>query len=117
VSNAAKYGQLGAEITLVLAGRESSYEVAVVNRGSGIAPTDVRNVFQRFARSKEKRRNVPGLGLGLYISKGLVEAHGGRIWVESVPGRRTTFRFTIPASAASSGSRVDKAAPAESVVH
>jgi signal transduction histidine kinase len=39
---------------------------------------------------------VPGLGLGLYIAKGLVEAHGGRMWVESVPGQTTTFHFTLP---------------------
>jgi signal transduction histidine kinase len=117
VSNAAKYGQPGAEIKLVLAARESSFEVAVVNRGSGIAAKDLGNVFQRFARSKERHRNVPGLGLGLYISKGLVEAHGGRIWVESVPGRTTTFRFTIPAGAGSSDWRSETAGPAEAVLH
>jgi PAS domain S-box-containing protein len=117
VSNAAKYGQLGADIRLVLVARESAFEVAVVNRGNGIAPADLRSVFQRFARSKQRRRNIPGLGLGLYICKGLVEAHGGRIWVDSVPGRTTTFHFTIPASPGSSDSRSQKAVAAEAVVH
>jgi PAS domain S-box-containing protein len=116
VSNAAKYGQLGADIRLVLAARESSFEVAVVNSGIGIAATDLRSVFQRFARSKERHRNVPGLGLGLYICKGLIEAHGGRIWVESIPGRTTTFRFTIPASVPSFDSQPERAVPAEAVL-
>jgi len=97
VSNAAKYGELGAEITVVLSRRSADFEVAVVSRGRGIAPADLPRVFQRFARSdRERRRGIPGLGLGLYICKGLIEAHGGRIWVESIPGRTTTFRFTIP---------------------
>jgi len=97
VSNAAKYGELGAEIGLVLSRRHTDFEVAVVSRGGGIAPADLPRVFQRFARSdRERRRGIPGLGLGLYICKGLIEAHGGRIWAESIPGKTTTFRFTIP---------------------
>jgi signal transduction histidine kinase len=52
-------------------------------------------VFSRFHRAGEKQKE--GLGLGLYITRGLVEAHGGRIWVESAPGGTTTFSFTLPA--------------------
>jgi len=97
VSNAAKYGELGADITITLERHDSEFEVAVISRGPGIAAADLPRVFQRFARSeRERRRGVPGLGLGLYICKGLVEAHRGRIWAESIPGRTTTFRFTIP---------------------
>ena len=97
VSNAAKYGEIGADITIALERHGAEFEVAVISRGPGIAPTDLPRMFQRFARSeRERRRGIPGLGLGLYICKGLIEAHGGRIWAESIPGRTTTFRFTIP---------------------
>jgi PAS domain S-box-containing protein len=96
ISNAAKYGQPDEEILIDLARHGSEYEVAVVSRGRGIAPADMPNLFQRFSRSEATRGSIPGLGLGLYISRGLVEAHGGRIWAESIPGETTTFYFTIP---------------------
>jgi signal transduction histidine kinase len=55
-------------------------------------------LFNRFYRTERAQAgSVAGLGLGLYIAKGLVEGHGGRIWAESVPGDTTTFRFTLPA--------------------
>lgn len=96
ISNAAKYGEAGADIGIVLAQTGAEFEVAVISRGPGIATADLPRVFQRFARSQPRRGGAPGLGLGLYICKGLVEAHGGRIWVESAPGETTAFRFTIP---------------------
>ena len=56
-------------------------------------------LFERFMRSKTTRGSgVTGLGLGLYISKGIVEAHGGRIWADSVPGKTTTFYIALPAA-------------------
>ena len=114
VSNAAKYGELGADITVELMRDDAEFEVAVISRGPGIPPVDLARVFQRFGRSeRERRRGVPGLGLGLYICKGLIEAHGGRIWAESIPGRTTTFRFTIPAA---SDSEADTAASSEPAV-
>ena len=71
--------------------------ISVSNRGKGIAPEDVPRLFSRFGRSSTTQEPAaPGLGLGLYIAKGLVEAHGGRIWVDSVPGKSTTFHFTLP---------------------
>ena len=67
------------------------------NLGSGVLPEDREKLFTRFHRTRQaKEEKVPGLGLGLYIAKGLVEAHGGRIWVESEPGKYATFRFTLP---------------------
>jgi PAS domain S-box-containing protein len=114
VSNAAKYGELGADITLALARHDADFEVAVISRGAGIAPADLPRVFQRFARSeRERRRGVPGLGLGLYICKGIIDAHGGHIWAESIPGRTTTFRFTIPVAP---GSEHEAAASSEPAV-
>jgi signal transduction histidine kinase len=57
----------------------------------------VPRLFQRFYRTREAEvERRPGIGLGLYIAKGLIDAHGGRIWAESVPGQLTTFRFTLP---------------------
>ena len=69
----------------------------MTNEGPGIEPEDIPRLFTRFYRAEAARlQEIPGLGLGLYITKGLVEAHGGRIWVESERGRYTTFHFTLP---------------------
>ena len=69
----------------------------MTNHGAGIAPDELPFLFGKFARAHDARRTrAPGLGLGLYIAKGLVEAHGGRIWAESVPGDTTRFHFTMP---------------------
>ncbi|MBX3203483.1 MAG: response regulator [Labilithrix sp.] len=105
VSNACKYGQADKEIRVDVDGRADEVEVSVTNRGPGIAPDELPQMFQRFMRSKEIRRSgIEGIGLGLYICKGLVEAHGGRIWVESTPGETTSFHFTLPARPAASSS-------------
>jgi len=97
IVNAAKYGLAEDEIAIELAAYGSEYKVAVRNRGGGIEPAEMPKLFERFTRS-EKRRNgqVPGLGVGLYICRNLVEAHGGHIWAESIVGQTTTFSFTIP---------------------
>ncbi len=72
-------------------------EITVTNEGPGIEPDEIPLLFSRFARTRAARRGqAPGLGLGLYISSGLVEAQGGRMWVESTPGQRTSFHFTLP---------------------
>ena len=97
ISNAGKYGEPEGEIAIELATQGSQFKVSVVNAGGGIPPEEIPALFERFARSKTTRGSgVPGLGLGLYICKGLIEAHGGRIWAESIPGKNTTFSFTVP---------------------
>jgi signal transduction histidine kinase len=97
ISNAAKYGWPDSEIRIASEARGDEIEVAVGNRGPGIPPDEQRRLFGRFSRAPGGGRGrAPGLGLGLYISKGLVEAHGGRLWVESAPDDWTTFRFTVP---------------------
>ena len=98
LSNAAKYSAPESEILLEVFARELEVEVAVTNVGEGLAPEHAANVFTRFYRMEAHRSRVPGLGLGLYIAKGLVEAHGGRMWVDSEPGKSTTFAFTLPMS-------------------
>jgi PAS domain S-box-containing protein len=97
LSNAAKYSEETAPIELSVERQATTVEVTVRNVGPGIAPDELPRLFQRFYRTEEARaEGRPGIGLGLYIARGLVEAHGGRIWAESVPGQITTFRFTLP---------------------
>jgi PAS domain S-box-containing protein len=100
VSNAVKYGERDKEIVVRLEPRAGEVEVAVTNYGKGIEAAELPRIFNRFARTKMSRgSSIPGLGLGLYISKGVIEAHGGRMWVESTPGATTTFHVTLPAAA------------------
>lgn len=98
VTNAQKYGAEGTEIEILLETVPEGVHVAVTNRGEGIPASEVPDLFRKFHRSRAARRgSLPGLGLGLYISRGLIEAHGGRIWVESTVGERTIFHFVLPA--------------------
>src|SRR5262249_45491271 len=83
ISNAAKYGDPGAPIRVAATNHDEVVEVTVTNHGPGIPADQLPLLFTRFGRTREARENeTPGIGLGLYISKGLVEAHGGRMWVE-----------------------------------
>lgn len=97
LTNAAKYGDPSLPVRLH-AGREGArVVVSVENRGPGIPSEELQTLFERFTRSRSaEASSVRGLGLGLYICRGLVEAHGGTIWVESEPGGVTAFRFTLP---------------------
>jgi signal transduction histidine kinase len=99
LGNAAKYGEPGTAIGVEATRHGEMIEVTVTNRGPGIPADQLPNLFSRFARTREARASrESGLGLGLYIAKGLVEAHGGRLWAESVPGEITRFHFTVPAA-------------------
>ncbi|MGK3998993.1 PAS domain S-box protein [Sorangium sp. So ce1024] len=97
LSNAAKYGAPGTPIRAAVERRGGEVLVAVENEGEGIAPEDLPRLFTRFYRTRGARTGgAAGLGLGLYIAHGIIEAHGGRIWAESTPGKKTTFRFALP---------------------
>jgi signal transduction histidine kinase len=97
ISNAVKYGKKNSKISVRLQHLSDEVQLSVTNEGPGVTKEEIPTIFSRFWRSKSTRGSgVPGLGLGLYIAKGLVEGHGGRIWVESTPGKTTTFSFTLP---------------------
>jgi two-component system sensor histidine kinase KdpD len=93
--NALKYTPPGTEVVFSARRAPGAVELSVRDNGTGISPKDVPHLFDKFYRA-EKTGRVPGSGIGLAIAKGLVEAHGGRIWVESRVGEGTTFRFTLP---------------------
>lgn len=97
LSNAIKYGVPETPIDVRVELHVTEVAVAVTNTGDGIPAADLPHLFQRFYRVDETRHSsIKGIGLGLYIVQQLVEAHGGRIGVQSSPGLTTTFRFTLP---------------------
>lgn len=97
LSNAAKYGEPNTEIMVEIVKRRREVEVSVTNYGDGIPADELSEVFDRFTRTRGARRSGrSGLGLGLYIVKGIVEAHGGRVWATSKPGETTSFHFMLP---------------------
>jgi PAS domain S-box-containing protein len=99
IMNAAKYGEAGSPICIEARARADIVEVSVTNRGPGIPAEEIPTLFSRFGRTRGAQvAGTPGTGLGLYIAKGLVEAHGGRIWVDSTPGQSTTFHITVAAA-------------------
>jgi PAS domain S-box-containing protein len=97
IGNAIKFAEPGVDIAVGAAPKGSEVLLWVADRGAGIPAEDLPHLFDRFwqARKTDKR----GAGLGLAIVKGIVEAHGGRVWVESQLGVGTTFYFTIPVAA------------------
>ncbi|MBI2863746.1 MAG: hybrid sensor histidine kinase/response regulator [Chloroflexi bacterium] len=102
LTNALKYSPAEATVTVSAAREKGMVKVWVTDRGEGIAPEDQAHIFERFFRASGQK--VGGIGLGLHITKMLVEAHGGRLWVESPSGGRmgkgSTFYFTLPKVAA-----------------
>jgi signal transduction histidine kinase len=94
VGNALKFTPSGGLVRICARAGASSVAFEVTDTGRGIAPEDVPHVFERYW--KRDAESVRGAGLGLYIAKGFVEAHGGRIAVESRPGAGSSFRFELP---------------------
>jgi signal transduction histidine kinase len=98
LTNALRYGA-GQPIEVRLERLPGAAAIRVQDRGIGIAPEDQARIFEQFVRVGDRKR-VNGLGLGLYITRQLVEAHGGTISVESVPGEGSTFTVALPAAEA-----------------
>jgi PAS domain S-box-containing protein len=95
VDNAVKYSPKGGDITVFARQEDDCLVVSVKDQGIGISAEDQAKLFQPFERL-EIANGVGGVGLGLNVCRRLVEAHGGRIWVESEPDKGTTFFFSLP---------------------
>lgn len=96
LSNARKYRRPRSPVRVHVERAGERVAVAVTNEGDGIQPSDMPRLFKRFERLGATRTSISGIGLGLQITRGIVEAHGGEITAQSVPGGETTFRFTLP---------------------
>jgi signal transduction histidine kinase len=96
LENAVKYSAAGEPIRIGLSARDGGVEVTIEDRGPGIEPEELPHLFDRYYQTRRARAAGLGLGLGLYITHGLVEAHGGRILVESTPGLGSVFRVWLP---------------------
>lgn len=97
LNNALRYVPSGGHVTIRARGTEEEVAVSVSDDGPGIPPADLPHLFERFWRGDRARRQATGgSGLGLTIARSLVEAHGGRLWVESAAGKGAVFTFTLP---------------------
>ncbi|MGI5864454.1 MAG: sensor histidine kinase [Myxococcales bacterium] len=99
LENAAKFSSAGSPIEVLVAPARGGARVSVRDHGVGIVPEELERLFDREYQARRARENKTGLGLGLYLTKGFVEAHGGSIEVESTPGRGSTFHVFLPAPA------------------
>jgi signal transduction histidine kinase len=100
LSNALRHTPQEGRIDVRLRMENRAALIAVSDTGPGISAEDLPHIFDRFYRADKSRsretQSAGGSGLGLAIARGIIEAHGGRIWVESEPGKGTTVTFTLP---------------------
>jgi signal transduction histidine kinase len=96
LSNAAKYSPKGVPIELRAKCRQERVRIEVADHGPGIHPEDIAQIFEKFGRGRDREgRKIKGVGLGLYLSRGIVQAHGGDITVYSAPGEGAVFGFEL----------------------
>src|SRR5207247_6965354 len=97
LSNAVKFTPDGGRIDVLATREDSNAVIAVHDTGIGIAPEDQAEVFEEFRQvGRDYTKKHEGTGLGLALTKKFVELHGGKIWLESEPGRGSTLTFSIP---------------------
>lgn len=99
VSNAIKYSPRGGMVRVAVTRTPHEVVISIADQGIGISVEDQQRLFEPFRRVGPSKQTVPGLGLGLFVVSRIVEAHGGRIEVESRPSRGATFRVRLPLSA------------------
>jgi len=96
IDNAIKYSKDGDEITVsTTQNKDGVIETSVVDHGVGIDESILPHIFDKFYRNHRNRSQIGGTGLGLYLAKAIIEAHGGNIWVNSKVGKGSTFSFTV----------------------
>ncbi len=99
LTNAAKHTPAGSEIQLRTSRKEQWARIEVMDQGPGIHPEDLARIFEKFARGRDQLGHVvAGVGLGLYLSRRIVQAHGSDLKVESIPGKGSTFGFELEAA-------------------
>jgi len=96
LSNAVKYSPAGTTINVACVAIDGRATVAVRDEGNGIKPEDQQKLFERYYRVKDQPVNIAGFGIGLYLCAEVIHRHNGRIWVESEPGKGSTFYFSLP---------------------
>ncbi|MFC2079766.1 sensor histidine kinase [Candidatus Bipolaricaulota bacterium] len=100
LANAIRYTPVAGRILVRAERVGENIQVSICDSGPGLSEMDLTHVFDRFYRADESRSSETGAGLGLSISKALIEAHGGRIWAENVPDGGACFVFTLPIKSA-----------------
>jgi two-component system sensor histidine kinase KdpD len=96
LDNAVKYSPAGSPLTISAGVGGEKIVISVADRGRGIEEEEQTRIFEKFYRGRASRDEVLGTGLGLSIAKGIIEAHGGKIWVTSQPGKGSAFSFALP---------------------
>jgi PAS domain S-box-containing protein len=111
LTNAVKYSPQAREVLVGLASERDRAVVSIQDFGIGIPPDQLSQIFERFYQVSDEvgNKHLTGLGIGLYISKEIVQRHQGQLWVESCLGRGSTFRFTLPLAATGSCERGERA--------
>ena len=96
IDNAIKFSTKGGKIRISVSDGKDQILISVEDQGMGIPEEDRAVIFNEFSKLKRKKVGIQGTGLGLAISKKIVEAHGGKIWVESLPQKGSKFFFSLP---------------------
>jgi two-component system sensor histidine kinase KdpD len=94
LDNAVKYTPAGSPVEIIATGGDRNVTIEIADRGPGLPPGEEDKVFEKFHRAEPT--TARGAGLGLAICRGIVQAHGGRIWAQNLPGSGVAFLFTLP---------------------